>query len=153
MSKVFSLVGVARVRENAPLKLKVANGKLAARVARLERFGMVDVTMFEVKPMTKEKALVWLKANHPALAADIAEKTEVAPKVAKKATKSKVVKAAAKNANVEVVDVPLSPAAKLALKRAKDAARKREKRAEAKALALLEAREQAELNAEYAIEA
>lgn len=35
--------------------------------------------------------------------------------------------------NVEVVDAALSPAAKLALKRAKDAARKREKRAAAKA--------------------
>jgi hypothetical protein len=38
--------------------------------------------------------------------------------------------------NVEVVDAALSPAAKLALKRAKDAARKREKRAAEKAAKL-----------------
>ena len=124
MVKLFSVVGVSKLRAQDPFKLRVANGSAKGRAKRLERCGHVDVALFEVEPMTKEKALAWLQVEHPALAAQLKAK----PAKAVKAAKVEPVK------EVAVVDVALSPAAKLALKRAKDAARKREKRAAAKAL-------------------
>lgn len=133
--KMFTLAGVARVRENAPLKFKVANGRLAGRMKVLARAQMADVELFELpEAMSKEQALVWLRAEKPELASKLAVKEAKAPK-AVKAPKSKAVKEAAKEVapEVEVVDVALSAAAKLALKRVKDAARKREKRAAEKA--------------------
>lgn len=129
MSKLFSVVGVSKLRAQDPFKLRVANGSAKGRAKRLERCGHVEVSLFEVEPMTKEKALAWLQVEHPKLAANLKAKAVKAPKTA-------AVKAAVKEVapEVKVVDAPLSPAAKLALKRLKDAARKREKRAAEKAL-------------------
>lgn len=134
MSKLFSVVGVSKLRAQDPFKLRVANGSAKGRAKRLERCGHVEVSLFEVEPMSKAKALAWLQVEHPALAAGL--KVKVAKAV--KAPKTKAVKAAAKavKPEVAVVDVALSAAAKLALKRMKDAARKREKRAAEKAAKL-----------------
>lgn len=137
MSKLFTVVGASRIREKDAMKLRVANGGADARAKRLTRGGHVEVYLFDTAPMTKDQALDWLEANHPQLAAQLGQKQvkAVRAKVAKvvaakpKAAKPKVAKPAAKEAEVAVVDEPLSPAAKLALKRVKDAARKREKRA------------------------
>ena len=127
MSKLFDIAGVSRVRAGFPLKFRVANGKPARRARTLVRAGCVDVQLFQIEPMTKEQAYAWFVAEHPALAA------EVAGKVTKSKTEAVKVAAKAVKPEVTVVDVGLSPAAKLALKRAKDAARKREKRAAEKA--------------------
>ena len=134
MTKLYDVVGVSRAREGFPLKFRVANGKPARRARTLVRAGCVDIQLFQVEEMTKEAAWAWLKAEKPELAAEVKGKFAKAEKPAK-APKSKAVKAAAKavEPEVAVVDVALSPAAKLALKRAKDAARKREARAKAKA--------------------
>jgi hypothetical protein len=131
MAKLFSVVGVSRIREKDAMKLRVANGKAEARAKRLTRGGHVEVVLFDTKPMTKVDALAWLERTHPDLAAQIGVKQAAAvrAKVAKSAPKAEVVEVAAKEVEVEVVDEPLSPAAKLALKRVRDAARKREKRA------------------------
>lgn len=131
MAKLFSVVGVSRIREKDAMKLRVANGKAEARAKRLTRGGHVEVVLFDTKPMTKVDALAWFERTHPDLAAQIGSKQAAAvrAKVAKSAPKAEVAEVAAKEEKVEVTDVALSPAAKLALKRAKDAARKREKRA------------------------
>lgn len=133
MVKLFSVVGVSRLRAQDPFKLRVANGGADARAKRLVRCGHVDVSLFDVAPVSKEQALNWLEVNHPKLAAQIGSK-----QVKSVRGKSKVVKTAAKavEPEVKVVDTALSPAAKLALKRMKDAARKREKRAAEKAAKL-----------------
>lgn len=133
MVKLFSVVGVSRLRAQDPFKLRVANGGADARAKRLVRCGHVDVNLFDTVSMSKEDALNWLEVNHPKLAAQLANK-----QVKSVRGKSKVVKVVAKavEPEVEVKDVPLSPAAKLALKRMKDAARKREKRAAEKAAKL-----------------
>jgi hypothetical protein len=137
MSKLFTVVGVSRIREQDSMKLRVANGKAEGRAKRLTRGGHVEVVLFDTKPMNKQQALNWLELTHPQLAAQIGSKqvnavrAKAAKAVVKAATKTKVVKAVAKEVapEVEVIDVALSPATKLALKRARDAARKREKRA------------------------
>jgi hypothetical protein len=143
MSKLFSVVGVSRIRERDAMKLRVANGGAEARAKRLTRGGHVEVVLFDTEPMTKQAALDWLELNHPQLAAQIGSKQVKA--VRAKAAKPVKVKATKKVAkpevvepvvSVEVVDTQLSPAAKLALKRARDAARKREKRAAEKAAKL-----------------
>lgn len=134
MSKLFSVVGVSRIRERDTMKLRVANGKAEARAKRLTRCGHVEVVLFDTKPMSKQDALNWIELNHPQLAAQIGNKQ--VKTVKSKQIKSEVVKAVAEEAKVEVIDAPLSPAAKLALKRLKDAARKREKRAAEKAAKL-----------------
>ena len=133
MVKLFSVVGVSRLRAQDPFKLRVANGGADSRAKRLVRCGHVDVSLFDVDAMSKEAALNWLELNHPQLAAQIGSK-----QVKSVRGKSEVVKVAAKAVEPEVVvvDVALSPAAKLALKRMKDAARKREKRAAEKAAKL-----------------
>lgn len=143
MSKLFSVVGVSRIRSQDPMKLRVANGGADARAKRLTRGGHVEVALFDTEPMSKQAALDWLELNHPQLAAQIGSKQvksvrakvakPVKAKAAKKVAKPKVAEPVA---SVEVVDTQLSPAAKLALKRAKDAARKREKRAAEKAAKL-----------------
>jgi hypothetical protein len=134
MSKLFSVVGVSRIRDRDAMKLRVANGKAEARGKRLTRCGHVEVVLFDTKPMSKQDALNWLELTHPQLAAQIGNKQVKTVKA--KQTKSEVVKAAAEEVKVEVIDAPLSSAAKLALKRLKDAARKREKRAAEKAAKL-----------------
>lgn len=123
MAKLFTVVGIGRVNDNDVAKLRVATGKAESRARRMTWAGHVEVVLFDIEPMTKEKARVWLALNHPALEAQIGKRPGdvVAPK-------AEVVEVAAEKAQVEVVDVPLSKEAKLALKRAKDAARKREKR-------------------------
>ena len=135
MSKLFSVVGVSRLRAQDPFKLRVANGSASGRAKRLVRCGHVDVSLFEVAAMSKDEALNWLEVNHPQLAVQIGAK-----QVKTVRGKSEVVKVAAKavepEVEVVVVDVAISPAAKLALKRLKDAARKREKRAAEKAAKL-----------------
>ena len=144
MSKMFTVVGVSRIRERDAMKLRVANGKAVARAMRLTRGGHVEVVLFDTEPMTKVQALNWLEVNHPELAAQIGNKqvqavrakaAKTAPVKKGKTANVKVEKPAEVAPNVEVVETALSPAAKLALKRAKDAARKREKRAAAKAAA------------------
>lgn len=137
MSKLFSVVGVSRIREQDAMKLRVANGKAEARAKRLTRGGHVEVVLFDTKPMNKVQALNWLEVNHPDLAAQIGSKqvkavrAKVAKTVLKGKSKTATVERVAETVapEVAVTDVVLSPAAKLALKRAKDAARKREKRA------------------------
>jgi hypothetical protein len=145
MSKLFTVVGVSRIREQDAMKLRVANGKAVARAMRLTRGGHVEVVLFDTEPMNKVQALNWLEVNHPNLAAQIGNKqvqavrakaAKTAPVKKDKTVKAKVEKPAEVAPSVEVVDVALSPAAKLALKRAKDAARKREKRAAEKAAKL-----------------
>lgn len=134
MSKVFTVVGVSRIRAQDPFKLRVANGGADGRAKRLARGGHVEVTLFDTDPMTKQAALDWLELNYPNLAAQIGSKQvkAVRGKVATPAVKAKG-KVAPVEPKVEVTDMALSPAAKLALKRLKDAARKREARAKAKA--------------------
>lgn len=131
MSKLFNVVGVSAVRAGAPLKFRVANGKPARRARTLERAGCVDIFLVSLDTeMSKEAAIAAFKALHPQYA-DI--------DAAKRKPKSKVETAAPVTViptKVEVEAVELSAAAKLALKRAKDAARKREKRAAAKAVAV-----------------
>lgn len=123
MTKLFTVVGVSRLRAQDPFKLRVATGSAKGRAKRLVRCGHADVSLFETEPMSKMQALVWLNSEHPELVAQIGRKTK-APKTAA------VVEAVAEVApEVTVVDVALSAASKLAIKRAKDAARKREKRA------------------------
>lgn len=124
MAKLFTVVGVSRLRAQDPFKLRVANGSAKGRAKRLERCGHVDVSLFATEAMSKDQALVWLASEHPKLAAQLKAKAVKAPKAAAKAVVPEV----------KVVDAPLSAAAKLALKRLKDAARKREKRAAEKAL-------------------
>jgi len=139
MSKLFDIAGVSRVRAGYALKFRVANGKPARRARTLERAGCVDIQLFQIEPMSKDEAYAWFCKEHPALAAEVKGKVASAEKPAKAvkiAAKSKPVAekpAKAQPEKVEVVDAALSPAAKLALKRAKDAARKREKRAAEKA--------------------
>lgn len=127
MSKLFNVVGVSAVRANAPLKFRVANGKPARRARTLERAGCVDIFLVSLETsMPKDAAIAAFKAMHPEYA-DI--------DAAKRKPKAKV-EAAAPVVEAPVVEtetVELSAAAKLALKRAKDAARKREKRAAEKA--------------------
>jgi hypothetical protein len=140
MSKLFSVVGVSRLRAQDPFKLRVANGGADGRAKRLMRGGHVDVNLFDTEPMTKEQALDWLELTYPNYAAQIAGKQVKAmrAKSAKvKPVKGKVAKSKVKvQPVVEVKDEALSPAAKLALKRVRDAARKREKRAAEKAAKL-----------------
>jgi hypothetical protein len=133
MSKLFSVVGVSRIRERDAMKLRVANGKAEARAKRLTRCGHVEVVLFDTKPMSKQAALNWIELNHPQLAAQIGNKQVKSVKVKAKVEEKVEVQPEVK---VEVIDAPLSPAAKLALKRLKDAARKREKRAAEKAAKL-----------------
>lgn len=146
-SKLFTVVGVSRIRAQDAMKLRVANGGADGRAKRLTRGGHFEVHLFDTEAMTKQAALDWLELNHPQLAAQIGSKQvkAVRAKVEKtvaKAAKPKVakkVKAAqpvVEEPKVEVTDSVLSPAAKLAVKRAKDAARKREKRAAEKAAKL-----------------
>jgi hypothetical protein len=142
-SKLFTVVGVSRIRERDAMKLRVANGGAENRAKRLTRGGHVEVVLFDTAPMNKVQALDWLEVNHPQLAAQIGSKQvkAVRAKIEKAvAAKPKVVKKVAKpvveEPVVEVTEGPLSPAAKLALKRIKDAARKREKRAAEKAAKL-----------------
>jgi hypothetical protein len=134
MSKLFSVVGVSRIRAVDAMKLRVANGGADGRAKRLTRGGHVEVALFDTEPMNKQAALDWLELNHPVLAAQIGNKQvkAVRGKVATPAVKAKG-KVAPVEPKVEVTDMALSPAAKLALKRLKDAARKREARAKAKA--------------------
>lgn len=133
MSKLFTVVGVSRIRERDAMKLRVANGGAEGRAKRLTRGGHVEVVLFDTKPMNKQQALDWLELTHPQLAAQIGSKqvSAVRAKVAKaaKKTATKVEAPVAVEPKVEVTDVALSLAAKMALKRARDAARKREKRA------------------------
>lgn len=131
MSKLFSVVGVSRIRECDAMKLRVANGKAEARAKRLTRCGHVEVVLFDTKPMSKQDALNWIELNHPQLAAQIGNKQVKGVKA-----KAKVDEKVEVQPEVEVKEVALSPATKLALKRAKDAARKREKRAAEKAAKL-----------------
>jgi hypothetical protein len=135
MSKLFSVVGVSRIRERDAMKLRVANGKAEARAKRLTRCGHVEVVLFDTKPMSKQAALNWIELNHPQLAAQIGNKQVKSVKVKAK-VEEKVEVQPEVEVKVEVIDAPLSPAAKLALKRLKDAARKREKRATEKAAKL-----------------
>lgn len=130
MSKLFTVVGVSRIRERDAMKLRVANGGAEGRAKRLTRGGHVEVVLFDTKPMNKQQALDWLELTHPQLAAQIGSKqvSAVRAKAAKK-TATKVEAPVAVEPKVEVTDVALSLAAKMALKRARDAARKREKRA------------------------
>lgn len=121
MAKLFTVVGIGRVNENDVAKLRVANGKAENRARRMTWAGHVEVYLFDTEPMTKEQARVWLALNHPELEAQIGKKhseSVVQPEVVQIVEEVKV----------EVIDAPLSKEAKLALKRAKDAARKREKR-------------------------
>lgn len=131
MTKLFDVAGVSRVRAGAPLKFRVANGKPARRARTLERAGCVDIQLFSIEPMSKEKALAWFQVEHPKLASQLKAKAAKAVKAEVEAAPE--VPAAPVEPEVSVVDAVLSPAAKLALKRAKDALRKREKRAAEKA--------------------
>ena len=131
MSKLFKVAGVSRLNANAGFKLRVANGKLSARQRILERNGHVDVQLFDLpNEMSKAEILAWVSLDKPGIAAKLSNKV---PK-----------------AKVEAAP-ELTQDAKLLLKRARDAARKREKRAAEKARAAGLAKEQAELDAEYAI--
>lgn len=132
MTKLFDIAGVSRVRAGAPLKFRVANGKPARRARTLERAGCVDIQLFSIEPMSKEKALAWFQVEHPKLASQLKAKAAKAVK-AVEVEAAPEVPAAPVEPEVSVVDAVLSPAAKLALKRAKDALRKREKRAAEKA--------------------
>ena len=137
MSKLFKIAGVSRLNANAGFKLRVANGKLSARQRILERNGHVDVELFDLPhEMSKPDILAWFSLDKPSIAAKLGAK---APKI--------------KVEEPKVDAVPeLTQDAKLLLKRARDAARKREKRAAAKAAREAGlAKEQAEVDAEYAI--
>lgn len=119
MTKLFNVVGVSRVRAGAALKLRVANGKPERRARILERNGHADVMLVAVEAgVTKGDALAYLQANYPALAGQIKVKAQ---KVA-----------ATETVATATAPAVLTPEEKLAAKRAKDAARKREKRAAAK---------------------
>jgi hypothetical protein len=119
MPKLFKIAGVSRLNANAGFKLRVANGKLSARQKVLERNGHVDIQLVDLPhEMSKPQILAWFSLDKPSLAAKLDGK---APK-----------EEPAKEAKV----VELTKDAKLLLKRAKDAARKREKRAAEKAAKL-----------------
>jgi hypothetical protein len=137
MSKLFEIAGVSRINANAGFKLRVANGKINSRLRVLERNGHVDIELVKLPhPMSKPDILAWFSLDKPSLSAKLVGK---APKA--KVSEPKV------EASPE-----LSADAKLLLKRAKDAARKREKRAAEKAAREVGlANEQAEIDAEYAI--
>lgn len=136
MSKLFKIAGVSRLNANAGFKLRVANGKLSARQRILERNGHVDVQLFDLPhEMSKPEILAWFELDKPSIAA----------KLGSKAPKAKV-----EEPKVEAAP-ELSQDAKLLLKRARDAARKREKRAAEKARAAGLNKEQAEIDSEYAI--
>lgn len=154
MLKMFDVVGVSRARADLPLKLRVANGNPDVRRKNLERAGDVDITLFQVAaPLTKEQALDWLKENYPELVAQMKEPKgkgkatgsikEDQPEAIVESETSSELEApsepetinAEAEVEVEVTDAALSPAAKAALRRVRDAARKREKRAAAKAVA------------------
>ena len=129
MSKLFNVVGVSAVRAGAPLKFRVANGKPARRARILERNGHADIFLVSLETaLSKDAAIAAFKALHTEYG-DINAAKRKAPKAEKAAP---VVEAPV----VETETVELSAAAKLALKRAKDAARKREKRAAEKAAKL-----------------
>lgn len=131
MSKLFNVVGVSAVRAGAPLKFRVANGKPARRARTLERAGCVDIFLVSLETsVSKDAAIAAFKVMHPEYADIDAAKRKPKAKVEAEAPVAQVPE------KVEVVEVELSAAAKLALKRAKDAARKREKRAAAKAVAV-----------------
>lgn len=149
MTKLFNVVGTSRVRAGAALKLRVANGKPERRARILERNGHADVALFSVEPgVSKDAALEWLQANYADLAAQLAPRKPKAAKVAIESTTAAVdATTAAVDATTEAVEatneaveattvatetVALTAEEKLAAKRAKDAARKREKRAAAK---------------------
>jgi len=130
MSKLFNVVGVSAVRAGAPLKFRVANGKPARRARILERNGHADIFLVSLEvALGKDAAIAAFKAMHTEYA-DIDAAKRKAPARAEKV--APVVEAPV----VETETVELSAAAKLALKRAKDAARKREKRAAEKAAKL-----------------
>lgn len=137
MSKLFKIAGVSRRSAKEGFKLRVANGKLAARQRILERNGHVDVQLFELPhEMNKVDILAWISLDKPSIAA----------KLGSKPSKVKLDESKVEAASEVIKDT------KLVLKRAKDAARKREKRAAEKAAREAGiAKEQAEIDAEYAI--
>ena len=135
MSKLFDVVGVSAVRKGSPLKFRVANGKPARRARILERNGHADIFLVSLDTaMTKDAAIAAFKELHTEYADIDSAKPKATVKVAVKAKAKPAVEVQPEN--VEVVEAALSPAAKLAVKRARDAARKREKRAAEKAAKL-----------------
>lgn len=138
MSKLFDIAGVSQIREDQPLKFRVANGQPSRRARTLERAGCVNIQLFQLpQQMTKSEAWAWFQTEHADLASQAyVSKADLnaAKKPQKESAKSTEIKIAEPlmnevAADVTVVEQALSPAAKLALKRARDAARKREKRA------------------------
>lgn len=133
MSKLYTIAGVSRLNKDAGFKLRVANGKLALRQRVLERNGHVDIQLLDLPhEMSKTQILAWFELDKPSLAAKLSGKVlKEEPKAPEKTKSQKVAE--------------LTKEAKLLIKRAKDAARKREKRAAAKAakLAMLQSQETA----------
>jgi len=141
MAKTFNIVGVSRVRANAPLKLRVANGKNTdSRTKVLVRNGHADVMLVALETaVDKIGARAFLATNHPELFAQLkvvkvkGEKAAVVETAEAPAETAAVVETAAEAPAETAAEVVLTPEAKLALKRAKDAERKRAKRAAEKA--------------------
>ena len=132
MTKTFNIVGVSRVRADGPLKVRVANGdNTKGRTRVLERAGNVDIQLFAVAPpVTKEGAIAFLAERGLINTAE----TETPVSAETETTETETPATAAETTETEEeTEVEVSPAAKLAIRRAKDAARKRAKRAAEKA--------------------
>jgi hypothetical protein len=116
MTKLFTIAGTSTL--NGANTFRFATGKLNVRTAKLKRHGHMDVSLQELpEPMTKEAAVAFLTAQ---------------------GVSDAVVPAArGKSKALEEMLTPEQVAeAKVAAKRAADAARKREKRANEKAARL-----------------
>lgn len=162
MSKTFTVVGVSRAKAKDPFKFRVANGSAEDRTKRLIRSGFMDVQMFDIEPTSKLEALDWFEKNHPDLLSQVGNKqiqamrgklgkaaeaeanaeAEGETTKAKRGRKPKVVEAkeAKPKRGRKPKETPeaedegqLSPAAKQALKRLREAMMKHEKSAMQKA--------------------
>lgn len=128
-AKFFMIAGTSNLY--GKVKFRFANGTVKHRTGVMARFGHKDINFLELpRPMTKDEARDYVKANLDAALLP-AEK----PAKVKKERKAKAAVTPDYGKTEDQVSETDLQAEKLAEKRAKDAARKRLKRAQAKAAA------------------
>ena len=128
-TKFFMIAGTSNLY--GKVKFRFANGTVKHRTGVMTRFGHKDVNFLELpRPMTKDEARDYVKANLPAAMLP-AEKPVKEPKVRK--TKAAVTPDYSKAE--DQVSAEVLKAEKLKERRVRDAERKRQKRALAKATA------------------
>jgi hypothetical protein len=127
--KLFTIVGTSVVG-GTKLTYRVANGDIAAREKALSRAGHTEISLIALTaPMNKEDAIAFYKTSKGIVDAPAeTATTEVTAEVAAETAPAEDAVAAS-----AFEGIVLTAEQKLAAKRARDAARKREARAAAKA--------------------